>query len=104
MLFILLSCIFAIPLIYIGLTFPIKYIMIRNFFSRLRKSEAICLTFDDGPHPQITPRILKILKKGGIKATFFLLGKNVAHGLQRVLIASGPPRYPGKHPPEGITN
>lgn len=38
---------------------------------------AIHLTFDDGPHPLATPKALEILKTGGIKATFFLIGKNV---------------------------
>lgn len=32
------------------------------------------LTFDDGPHPRLTPRILDILDRRGIKATFMLLG------------------------------
>jgi len=34
----------------------------------------ICLTFDDGPDPVMTPKILDILKKHNIKATFFLIG------------------------------
>ena len=37
----------------------------------------ICLTFDDGPDPIMTPKILEILNKHGIKGTFFLIGKNV---------------------------
>lgn len=77
MLLLLLSLILLIPCIYIGLTYPIKFFLIRNFFSRFKNSKAICLTFDDGPHPQITPCILQILKEEGIKATFFVLGKNV---------------------------
>ncbi len=36
----------------------------------------IYLTFDDGPHPEITPWILEQLKKYDAKATFFCLGKN----------------------------
>lgn len=36
----------------------------------------IFLTFDDGPHPEITPWILEQLKKYEAKATFFCLGKN----------------------------
>ena len=34
------------------------------------------LTFDDGPHPRVTPKVLKTLKRHSIKATFFLLGRN----------------------------
>ena len=37
----------------------------------------ICLTFDDGPDPIMTPKILDILNTYGIKGTFFLIGKNV---------------------------
>ncbi|MCC7523793.1 MAG: polysaccharide deacetylase family protein [Chitinophagaceae bacterium] len=39
----------------------------------------IYLSFDDGPHPQITPFVLDELKKFDAKATFFCLGKNVAN-------------------------
>ena len=35
----------------------------------------IALTFDDGPHPQNTPRILDILDSSGATATFFIQGK-----------------------------
>lgn len=38
----------------------------------------IAMTFDDGPHATLTPRLLDILKERGIKATFFLVGQNVA--------------------------
>ena len=37
----------------------------------------IYLTFDDGPHPLITPLVLDILKRYDAKATFFCLGENV---------------------------
>ena len=37
----------------------------------------IALTFDDGPHPEQTDRILDILKKYNVKATFFVIGENV---------------------------
>ena len=37
----------------------------------------VYLTFDDGPNDKNTPRILEILKKENIKATFFLTGQNV---------------------------
>lgn len=36
----------------------------------------IALTFDDGPHPQNTVKILDILSKYNAKATFFMLGEN----------------------------
>lgn len=36
----------------------------------------IALTFDDGPHPEFTPKVLEILKQFNAKATFFVIGKN----------------------------
>ena len=36
------------------------------------------LTFDDGPHPEYTPRLLEILAAHGAKATFFVVGEAVA--------------------------
>jgi peptidoglycan/xylan/chitin deacetylase (PgdA/CDA1 family) len=38
----------------------------------------VAMTFDDGPHPKLTPRLLDVLKERNIKATFFVLGKCVA--------------------------
>ena len=38
---------------------------------------AVYLTFDDGPHPESTPRILELLAKHNALATFFCLGRNV---------------------------
>lgn len=37
----------------------------------------IYLTFDDGPHHEITPQVLDLLEKFDAKATFFCIGKNV---------------------------
>lgn len=36
----------------------------------------IAITFDDGPHPVITPQILAILKEKNAKGTFFILGRH----------------------------
>lgn len=38
-------------------------------------NRSVALTFDDGPHPLITPWILDQLDKENVKATFFLVGK-----------------------------
>ncbi len=40
-------------------------------------AKEVFLTFDDGPHPTITPFVLDELKKHHAKATFFCIGKNV---------------------------
>jgi len=41
------------------------------------KGKKIALTFDDGPHPEITPLILTVLKKYNVPATFFCIGENI---------------------------
>lgn len=44
---------------------------------RLHDPTAIALTFDDGPNPAITPRLLDLLDRHRAKASFFLIGRNV---------------------------
>lgn len=38
----------------------------------------LTLTFDNGPEPEVTPRVLEILAERGIKATFFVIGEKLA--------------------------
>ncbi|MFF2652526.1 polysaccharide deacetylase family protein [Streptomyces sp. NPDC058045] len=40
-------------------------------------ARAVALTFDDGPEPTWTPRVLALLRKYQVQATFFLIGENV---------------------------
>jgi peptidoglycan-N-acetylglucosamine deacetylase len=47
-------------------------------FSRVLVSgNHIAITFDDGPHPQNTPRLLDMLRARNIKATFYVIGRSV---------------------------
>jgi peptidoglycan/xylan/chitin deacetylase (PgdA/CDA1 family) len=41
------------------------------------REPAIALTFDDGPDPQETPRVLDVLERHGARGTFFQVGKSV---------------------------
>ncbi|MDP5076150.1 MAG: polysaccharide deacetylase family protein [Flavobacteriales bacterium] len=43
---------------------------------RKENSESVYLTFDDGPHAEVTPILLELLREHNVRATFFLLGKN----------------------------
>lgn len=47
---------------------------------RIKKNrrKVVFLTFDDGPIPEVTPWVLDKLDEYGIKATFFMVGDNVA--------------------------
>jgi peptidoglycan-N-acetylglucosamine deacetylase len=66
----------------------------------------MALTFDDGPGPD-TPRILAILRRYRVPATFFVMGRSVSTGGgARTLRELGGPRYPIgdhtlTHPPLG---
>ncbi len=73
---------FLIPfIIYIILLFFGSKNICLQFYMKVKctskDKSKIHLTFDDGPHPKITPEILKILKKNNQKATFFCIGKNL---------------------------
>lgn len=58
---------------------PILYPILKTTFPRCLwagagTSRAIALTFDDGPHPEYTPQLLKVLDRYQIPASFFWLG------------------------------
>lgn len=61
------------------------------------KENEIYLTFDDGPHPQVTQFVLDELKKYNAKATFFCIGKNVKEhfDIYKQIISEG--HRPGNH-------
>lgn len=50
-----------------------------SIWEMLPRHKTIYLTFDDGPHPVITPFVLGELAKYNAKATFFCIGKNVVN-------------------------
>lgn len=43
-----------------------------------KRRKTVALTFDDGPHETWTPLLLDGLEERGVKATFFLMGENIA--------------------------
>jgi peptidoglycan/xylan/chitin deacetylase (PgdA/CDA1 family) len=44
---------------------------------RTGRPNTVALTFDDGPNPALTPRLLRLLDETHIRATFFLIGRYV---------------------------
>lgn len=44
-----------------------------------RTSNCVALTFDDGPDPVVTPKILDVLQSYNARATFFVIGRNLEH-------------------------
>lgn len=59
------------PLLY-RLLFPEAIWRIKH-----RGRKVVYLTFDDGPIPEVTPWVLDVLERYGIRATFFMVGDNV---------------------------
>lgn len=45
----------------------------------------LTLTFDNGPEPEVTPLVLDVLRRQGIKSTFFVLGNKLALPGRRTL-------------------
>lgn len=69
-----------------ALTSYVALVLSGVFFLRLRMFvDAVCrgpgdargvaLTFDDGPHPEHTRKVLSLLEGAGVRATFFLIGR-----------------------------
>lgn len=56
------------PWFFTSLLFP------RAIFRMKTGEKQICLTFDDGPNPETTPEILRILKEHNVRALFFCRG------------------------------
>lgn len=56
-----------------------------------RKEKMLYLSFDDGPHPRITPFVLDLLKQYQARATFFCIGDNVVKhpGVYRRILEEG---------------
>ena len=59
--------------------------------SGVGRLDHIALTFDDGPDPRSTPKVLEALDSLGWRATFFVLGGRVreARGLTKEIVARG---------------
>jgi len=55
------------------------------------EGDGVALTFDDGPDPTYTPRVLDLLRQHGARATFFMVGHRVAAhpDLVRRVLAEG---------------
>jgi peptidoglycan-N-acetylglucosamine deacetylase len=59
----------------------LRYIYPSLIWNIITSKKQIFLTFDDGPTPGVTDKVLEILKNFSAKATFFCLGRNVEKNL-----------------------
>ena len=63
----------------------------------VKETKRVALTFDDGPHPHDTDRILTLLSLYGIKATFFVIGENAERYPEPLLRAVAEGHEIGNH-------
>lgn len=68
-----------------------RYLPKANRTKSVKTTKMVALTFDDGPDPKLTPRLLKTLKKYHVHATFFEVGQSVARypKISRAVLAGG---------------
>ena len=72
----------GIALLFVGTTaYGSVQIQVNYFVKSINKgrTKAVALTFDDGPDPDSTPRILDILLENDLKATFFVIGRKAVN-------------------------
>jgi peptidoglycan-N-acetylglucosamine deacetylase len=62
-----------------------------------RRPGEIALTFDDGPNPAFTPRLLEILEHHKVKATFFMMGKYASKESALTQLIAGSGHVIGNH-------
>lgn len=67
---------------YLGLSFGMAFLPCTGYhFPTVctgdTKEKKVALTFDDGPHPLYTPKVLDTLRSKGVSATFFCIGQRI---------------------------
>lgn len=75
----LLICLFLISIFTISFLSTTNSLAINNsnYISTDNDKKIVYLTFDDGPIPVVTDKILDVLKEYNVKATFFVVGKEI---------------------------
>lgn len=75
--FIFMLIILYIAVFFVGVFFHNTALFAPIFVPDKKMGKVVAFTFDDGPNPVTTPKIIDILKEKGVKATFFCIGKYV---------------------------
>ena len=82
----------AYVVLLVGGAFVLKWQVFADAIVRgPRWARGVVLTFDDGPHPHWTPRVLDILQARGARATFFVVGRKAEEHPEvvRAILARG---------------
>ena len=88
----------AAPGAWAGYTWGSHLLTLGSVWRGPRSKREIALTFDDGPDPEQTPRILDILAAQGAKASFFLIGARAARAATLVRRIAEAGHDLGNHP------
>lgn len=84
-------------LAHIALPWGVKLLQRRRFLAAVDASRCVCLTFDDGPDPDSTPKILDLLARADARATFFLIGEQAEKHPELVRRIAGEGHQVGEH-------
>ena len=77
---------------------PTSQLYGRTFIGLPRGSRLLALTYDDGPNDPYTWRVMEVLERHGVKATFFLIGQFVRpEAGDRARPGRGRPRHRQSH-------
>lgn len=60
-----------------GVSRPQSSVLVPTLWHGPRNRPKIALTFDDGPDPELTPRVIQVLSTAGVRATFFCIGQKL---------------------------
>lgn len=74
-----------------------RYRIWQRRWRMIRRAPRVALTFDDGPHPIYTKRLLDGLQSRGIRATFFVVGENISGSEELIRRMAGEGHVIGNH-------
>jgi len=86
-----LTVIGSCAVLYVALPLLVRAYLRRRFIRHIAAADCAFLTFDDGPDPSVTPKLLALLSRYDVKATFFVIGEKAERHpeLIAMLIANG---------------
>ena len=65
----------VVPAVWGAYTWGSHLLTVGSIWRGARDRRAVALTFDDGPDPEWTPRVLDVLEREGVRGAFFLIGR-----------------------------
>jgi len=91
-LYVVMGCLLVLALCAAAFRVLTKFQLFGESYRSARTAvKGVALTFDDGPHPTNTRRVLEVLARHDVKATFFMMGMSIEEHpeIARAVIAAG---------------